>query len=166
MKPHSPPLEPSAYFPPDLFTRISRWTIHATGGRWGFTTAFGLVLLWAASGPFLRYSDYWQLVANTGTNVITFLMVFLLQNAQNRETKAVQLKLDELIRAVKTAENEMIDIENLTDEHLDRLAVRYHKLAAVHRDLEARGKMVHPDHTSELRSGETQGGPVGIIKHS
>lgn len=164
MKPHSP--APSAYFRPDLFTRISRWTIHATGGRWGFTTALGLVLLWAACGPWLQYSENWQLVVNTITNIVTFLMVFLIQNAQNRESKAVHLKLDELIRAVKTAGNEMIDIENLTEEHLDRLAVRYHKLAAVHRDLEARGKVVHSDHSPSLRVEDAPESHPGFMNHS
>lgn len=142
MKTHSPPPAPSPYSRPDLFSRISRWTIHATGGRWGFVTAFGVIVIWASSGPYFHFSDYWQLVINTGTTIVTFLMVFLIQNAQNRESKAVHLKLDELIRAVKTAENEMIDIEILTDAQLDQLAVRYHKLAAVHRDLEAHGKAI------------------------
>jgi low affinity Fe/Cu permease len=144
MTTHHATTPPTPYVRPDIFTRISRWTIHATGGRWGFFTAAGVILFWAAAGPYYHYSDYWQLVINTGTTIVTFLMVFLIQNAQNRESKAVHLKLDELIRAVKTARNEMIDIENLTEEHLDRLAVRYHQLAAVHRDLEARGKAVHP----------------------
>ena len=165
MKTHSPAPAPSAYFRPDLFSRISRWTIHATGGRWGFATALGVILLWAASGPYFHFSDYWQLVINTGTTIVTFLMVFLIQNAQNRESKAVHLKLDELIRAVKTAGNEMIDIEDLTEEHLDRLAVRYHKLAAVHRDLEARGKVVHPDHSPGLRSAEAPRDHLGIPEH-
>ena len=128
---------------PDIFSRVSRWTIQATGGRWGFCTALARRPVWAASGPFFHYSDNWQLVINTGTTIVTFLMVFLIQNAQNRESKAVHLKLDELIRAVKTARNDMIDIENLTEEHLDQLAVRYHQLAAVHRDLDRRSQDGH-----------------------
>lgn len=163
MKTHSP--APSSYSRPDLFTRVSRWTVHATGGRWGFTTALGVIILWAASGPYFHFSDYWQLVINTGTTIVTFLMVFLIQNAQNRESKAVHLKLDELIRAMKTAENEMIDIENLTEAHLDQLAVRYHKLAAVHRDLEARGNVLHPHDSPNALVNNSVDVHPGIIDH-
>ena len=116
----------------DVFGRVANWTVRATGGRWGFVTAFGVVLAWAATGPFFRFSDNWQLVINTGTTIVTFLMVFLIQNAQNRESKAVHLKLDELIFAVKNARNEMIDIECLTDEQLDHLSERYRKVAERH----------------------------------
>jgi low affinity Fe/Cu permease len=112
----------------DLFTRVAAWTTRATGGRWGFLFAFGSVLAWAVLGPFFRYSENWQLVINTGTTFVTFLMVFLIQNAQNRESKAVHLKLDELILAVRQARNEMIDVEHLTDEQLDRLAERYRRV--------------------------------------
>src|SRR4051794_20532886 len=87
----------------DLFCRMAAWTIRATGGRWGFLSAFAVVLIWAGSGPFFHYSDNWQLVINTGTTIVTFLMVFLIQNAQNRESKAVHLKLDEIIRALANA---------------------------------------------------------------
>jgi low affinity Fe/Cu permease len=111
---------------------MASWTIQATGGKWGFVTAFGVVAAWAISGPIFRYSDDWQLVINTGTTIVTFLMVFLIQNAQNRESKAVHLKLDELIRAVKNASNEMIDIEHLNEDQLDFLAERYHALARAH----------------------------------
>jgi low affinity Fe/Cu permease len=113
----------------DLFTRLAGWTIRATGGRWGFLFAFGSVLLWALLGPFFGFSENWQLVINTGTTIVTFLMVFLIQNAQNRESKAIHLKLDELILAVNRARNELIDIEHLTEEQLDRLAERYRKVA-------------------------------------
>jgi low affinity Fe/Cu permease len=114
----------------DLFTRIATWTIRVTGGRWGFFTAFALVVVWAVSGPIFHYSADWQLVINTGTTIVTFLMVFLIQNAQNRESKAVHLKLDELILAVNRARNELIDIENLTEEQLNALSERYTRVAA------------------------------------
>src|SRR5277367_4415029 len=94
----------------DLFTRLAGWTIRTTGGRWGFVFAFGTVIVWAFLGPYCNYSANWQLVVNTGTTIVTFLMVFLIQNAQNRESKAIHLKLDELILAVKAARNELIDI--------------------------------------------------------
>ncbi len=126
---------PSSQVPkpkPDLFTRVAGWTIRATGGRWGFLTAFAVVLIWAALGPFCHFSASWQLVINTGTTIVTFLMVFLIQNAQNRESKATHLKLDELILAVRQARNELIDIEHLTEEQLDLLGLRYSRVAEQH----------------------------------
>ncbi len=119
-------------FKSDLFTRVSGWTIRVTGGRWGFLSALAIVLIWAAAGPFFRYSQNWQLVINTGTTIITFLMVFLIQNAQNRESKALHLKLDELILAMREARNELIDVEHLTEAQLDQLAERYSKVADRH----------------------------------
>lgn len=117
----------------DLFSRVAAWTIRATGGRWGFTLALGAVVVWALLGPVFHYSEDWQLVINTGTTIITFLMVFLIQNAQNRESKALHLKLDELILSVRQARNELIDVENLTEEQLDLLAQRYQRVAELHR---------------------------------
>jgi low affinity Fe/Cu permease len=131
----APPAQQAPAPPPprrDLFNRVASWTIRATGGRWGFLTALAAVVIWAATGPFFHFSDTWQMVVNTGTTIVTFLMVFLIQNAQNRESKAVHLKLDELIYAVKTARNELIDVESLTEEQLDRLAERYRAVAAKH----------------------------------
>jgi low affinity Fe/Cu permease len=113
----------------DLFSRISGWTIRATGGRWGFSLALLAVVVWAITGPFFHYSENWQLVINTGTTIVTFLMVFLIQNAQNRESKAIHLKLDELILSMREAGNELIDVEHLTQEQLDSLAERYTKVA-------------------------------------
>jgi len=112
---------------PDLFTRVSVWSTQVTGGRWGFVTALAIVIVWAASGPYFHFSEVWQLVINTGTTIITFLMVFLIQNTQNRDAKALHLKLDELILAVKHARNELIDIERLTDDQLDALSIRYRR---------------------------------------
>jgi low affinity Fe/Cu permease len=130
---------PSSSSRGDLFCRVAAWTIRATGGRWGFLCALAVVIVWAASGPFFHYSDNWQLVINTGTTIVTFLMVFLIQNAQNRESKAVHLKLDEIIRALANARNEMIDIENTTEEHLDVLAEQYHRLANGHSEPAPKG---------------------------
>ncbi len=118
----------------DPFTRLAAWTIRVTGGRWGFLFAFGSIVIWAVLGPFCHYSENWQLVINTGTTIVTFLMVFLIQNAQNRESKAVHLKLDELIRAVQRARNELIDIEHLSEEQLDLIAGHFARLAGKHRD--------------------------------
>ena len=113
----------------DLFTRVSAWTIRITGGRWAFLAAFGTVVIWGLSGPYFHFSENWQLVINTGTTIVTFLMVFLIQGAQNRESKAIHLKLDELIFSVRKARNELIDIENLNEAELDKLGDRYRKVA-------------------------------------
>jgi low affinity Fe/Cu permease len=113
----------------DLFTRVAAWTTHATGGRWGFICAAGVVVLWAFAGPFCDFSSNWQLVINTGTTIVTFLMVFLIQNAQNRESKAIHLKLDELILSVHKARNELMSVEKLTEDQLDRVSESYHQLA-------------------------------------
>jgi low affinity Fe/Cu permease len=141
--PQAPPSEKNGKGPrgplipprqPDLFARVAAWTARASGSRWAFLIAMSVVVVWALSGPFFRFSELWQLVINTGTTIVTFLMVFLIQNAQNRESKAVHLKLDELIFAVKQADNQMIDIENLTEEQLDQIAARYRKFARRYRD--------------------------------
>ncbi|HEV3165371.1 MAG TPA: low affinity iron permease family protein [Isosphaeraceae bacterium] len=130
------PMAPPNSSQAGLFQRVAGWTIRFTGGRWGFTTAMGIVLIWLITGPIFHYTELWQLVINTGTSVVTFLMVFLIQNAQNRESKAVHLKLDELIYAARSANNSMMSIENLTDEQLDMLAERYHRVAARHHRFE------------------------------
>jgi low affinity Fe/Cu permease len=128
----------------DLFGKIASATTRFTGGRWGFCLAFGSVILWAALGPVFRYSDNWQLVINTGTTIVTFLMVFLIQNAQNRESKALHLKLDELILSARRARNELIDIELLTDEQLNRLSERYRRVSeACHHNLDD-AEFLHP----------------------
>jgi low affinity Fe/Cu permease len=112
-----------------LFTRFSRATSRATGRPATFTIAVLVLLVWAATGPVFGFSDSWQLVINTGTTIVTFLMVFLIQNTQYRDAEAMQVKLDELIRAVEGAHNSMVDVEDLSDEELDRLRDRYAALA-------------------------------------
>jgi low affinity Fe/Cu permease len=101
----------------------------------------GITLVWAATGPLFRYSDTWQLVINTGTTIITFLMVFLIQNTQNRDSKAIHLKLDELIRAASSARNRLMDLENCTDEELATIETEFKKL----REREARRKSTEED---------------------
>ncbi len=95
------------------------------GSRWAFAAAVAVIVVWAVLGPLYHYSDTWQLVINTGTTIVTFLMVFLIQNTQNRDARAINLKLNELIQSINAAKNEMIDIEHLSDEELDILAARY-----------------------------------------
>lgn len=102
-------------------TRVTKWA----GSAVAFSLAFGVVLAWAVSGPIFHYSETWQLVINTGTTIVTFLMVFLIQRSQNKDCQAVHLKLDELLRSMKEARNEMIDAEDLSAEELERLAKQF-----------------------------------------
>ncbi len=116
----------------DRFERFAVWTVHAAGGRWGFRIAMMTFVAWVASGPYFEYHQSWSTTFSMVTTSVTFLLVFLIQNAQNRESKAVHLKLDELIYAAKNARNELIHIEHLTEEQLDLLGERYRRLAERH----------------------------------
>jgi low affinity Fe/Cu permease len=111
------------------FARLSKWTAHATGHPLAFLMATLIIVVWGVTGPLFGFSDTWQLVINTGTTIVTFLMVFLIQNTQNRDSAAVQLKLDELIRAIAGAHNALLDLEELTEADLARLRERYEDLA-------------------------------------
>ena len=111
------------------FTRAAKWASHTAGRPMTFMVAVGIILLWAMTGPIFKFSDTWQLVINTGTTIITFLMVFLIQNTQNRDTEALQIKLDELIRAVESAHNALLDLEELDDDELDLIRKDYLDLA-------------------------------------
>jgi low affinity Fe/Cu permease len=112
----------------DRFGKFAARSSHYLGSRWAFVVAIGVILVWGLSGPFFHYSDTWQLVINTGTTIVTFLMVFLIQNTQNRDARAIHLKLNELIHAVDKAKNKMIDVEKLSDLELDDLAKTYEKI--------------------------------------
>lgn len=112
-----------------IFTRFAKWAARATGRPGTFIGAVLIILVWAFTGPIFDFSDTWQLVINTGTTIVTFLMVFLIQNTQNRDTEAMQIKLDELIRAVSSAQNTMMDLEELDEEELDKIRAEYEKLA-------------------------------------
>jgi low affinity Fe/Cu permease len=116
------------------FTVFARWTANASGNALTFIIALLAVIIWAALGPTFGYSDTWQLVINTATTIITFLMVFIIQHTQNRDTQAIQLKLDELIRATKGAHNMMLDLEHVDDNQLKRLQEIYEKLASKARE--------------------------------
>ena len=118
------------------FSRFASRTAQLVGHPYMFLFALATLVAWAASGPLFHFSDTWQLIINTGTTIITFLVVFLIQNTQNRDAKAIHLKLDELIRSHDPARNDMIDIEKLSDEELDELERRY---AALCRERQARG---------------------------
>src|ERR1700704_2885956 len=105
----------------ELFRKFAQTTSQAVGSSWSFILAALIIVIWAVTGPLFHYSDTWQLVINTGTTIITFLMVFLIQNTQNRDAKAIHLKLDELLRGVKGARTNLVDLEDLPDEELERL---------------------------------------------
>ena len=112
-----------------LFTRFAKATSRLTGRPATFAIAVVMIALWAATGPLFQYSDAWQLTVNTATTIITFLMVFLIQATQNRDAEAIQVKLDELIFAIKGARNELLDIEEMEEEELMRLHAHYLRLA-------------------------------------
>lgn len=112
------------------YMRFAKATAHLSGRPPTFALAVGVVLAWIVTGPLFGFSDTWQLVINTGTTIITFLMVFLIQNTQNRDTQAIQVKLDELIRATKGAHNALLDLEELEEEKLDAFRAKYEALAA------------------------------------
>ena len=112
----------------DWFRRFAFGTAFVMGSPWAFLAAIALVLLWAATGPAFGYSDTWQLVINTGTTILTFLMVFLIQNTQNRDAKAIHLKLDELIRAVEGARTKLVHLEDLSDDELGDLQDQFKRL--------------------------------------
>ncbi|MDO8648369.1 MAG: low affinity iron permease family protein [Candidatus Peregrinibacteria bacterium] len=122
------------------FTTFSKWTAYAAGHPGAFITAGLIIVAWLITGPMFGFSDTWQLVINTGTTIVTFLMVFLIQNTQNRDSQAVQIKLDELIRASDRAHNALLDLEELTEKELLMVKERYEKLARQARDDLRKGK--------------------------
>lgn len=129
---------------PSLFTRFAKFTSSATGRPSAFIAAAFIVFIWAVTGPIFKYSDTWQLVINTGTTIVTFLMVFLIQNSQNRDSLAIQLKLDELIKAVNEARNEMIDVEDLDEQELVEKREEMAKLAEeAHETIETLDDKLH-----------------------
>src|SRR5258705_11105435 len=113
-------------------SRFSRWaraTAHAMGQPAAFGTAVAIIILWAIAGPIFKFSDSWQLIINTGTTIITFLMVFIIQNTQNRDAEAMHIKLDELIRAMDQAQNALLNLEELEEDDLERIRADYLRLA-------------------------------------
>jgi low affinity Fe/Cu permease len=114
----------------DWFGRFAASASGWLGSKWAFAGAGLIIVVWATTGPLFHFSDTWQLVINTGTTIVTFLMVFLIQNTQNRDARAINLKLNELIRAIDKARDQMIDIENLSDLELDELQATYEKVKA------------------------------------
>ena len=122
-----------------IITKITYWT----GSSIAFITAFFIILIWGITGPLFGYSDTWQLVINTGTTIVTFLMVFIIQKSQNKDSKAIQLKLNELIAASRHASNRMVDIEDLTEAELDVLHKFYQRLS----DVSEQDQDIHNSHS-------------------
>lgn len=122
------------------FTRAAKWASRTAGRPVTFSIAAAIILVWAITGPIFQFSDTWQLVINTGTTIVTFLMVFLIQNTQNRDTEALQIKLDELLRSVENAHTVLLDLEELDEAELDVIRKDYLKLAQKAREDLRRGK--------------------------
>src|SRR5438132_6575812 len=112
----------------DAFRVFAHRSAFMLGSAWAFSGAVFVIVVWLVTGPTFHFSDTWQLIINTATTIITFLMVFLIQNTQNRDAKAMHLKLDELIRAIKNARNELVDLEELSDEELKRLEKQFQRI--------------------------------------
>ncbi|MDD5198918.1 MAG: low affinity iron permease family protein [Terrimicrobiaceae bacterium] len=120
--------------PSSLFTRFAKWSARTAGRPGTFVIAVCVLLAWALCGPFFGFNDTWQLLINTSTTIVTFLMVFVIQSTQNRDTEAMQVKLDELIRTHIGAQNALLDLEEMEEEELDRIHATYEKLAQKARD--------------------------------
>jgi len=136
------PVEVKMRTTPDRFGKFAAETSGWLGSKWAFAGAGLVIVGWAALGPIFHFSDTWQLVINTGTTIVTFLMVFLIQNTQNRDARAINLKLDELIRALDQGDNRMIEIEKLSDLELDELQHHYEAIKA---ECESRRKRSTPE---------------------
>jgi len=134
----------------EKFRRISCAAAECVGTYWAFGISLGFIAVWAATGPIFHFSDTWQLVINTATTIITFLMVFLIQNTQNRDAKAIHLKLDELIRSTSKARNSLLNLESLTDEELAGLQKEFARL-------QKRAQLKAP-HEADNPLGQIRGG--------
>ena len=143
---------------PEFFRAFARQISDFVGSSWAFAGAALTIIIWAAAGPFYHYSDTWQLVINTGTTVVTFLMVFLMQNTQNRDAKAIHLKLDELLRGVKGARTGLVRLEDLSEVELAELEKEFEAL----RRLPSPGAEPATDGTTRAHAGNGSAGPSGL----
>jgi low affinity Fe/Cu permease len=137
-----------------MFTHFAKWTAHMAGHPSAFGLAIAIIVVWAVTGPLFGFSDTWQLVVNTGTTIVTFLMVFLIQNTQNRDTGAMQTKLDELIRAIEGAHNALLDLEDLDEAEIEHIRRDYRKLAAAAREEIKQGRRDTDSREVEHDEGE------------
>jgi len=129
----------------ELFRKFAQITSAAVGSSWSFLAAVTIIIVWAITGPMFHYSDTWQLIINTGTTIVTFLMVFLIQNTQNRDNKAIHLKLDELIKGVSGARTKLVNLEQLSDADLEKLQHEFEQIRAKN-DTREHPKLHHHDH--------------------
>jgi low affinity Fe/Cu permease len=134
------------------FSRFAKWTARATGRPGTFILAAAVIVVWAVTGPLFGFSDTWQLVINTGTTIITFLMVFLIQSTQNRDSEAMQVKLDEIIRAIGNAKNEVLDLEELEEQDLDEIRQTYTDMAQKAREGRSKTKAAKRGRKDGVRS--------------
>ncbi|HET7365815.1 MAG TPA: low affinity iron permease family protein [Burkholderiales bacterium] len=139
------------------FTRFAKWTAKAAGRPLAFTLAVTVIALWVITGPLFGFSDTWQLIINTGTTIITFLMVFLIQSTQNRDSEAIQVKLDELIRLSQGGHNALLDLEELEEEELDAIREEYCRIAE-----EARARLRRGEHDTDVPEVSRQ---IAAVKH-
>lgn len=135
----------------DFFRKISQKTSEVVGSPGAFILALSLLVIWAVSGPFFHFSDTWQLVINTTTTIMTFLMVFLIQNTQNRDAKALHLKLDELIRSIKGARNTMVNLEELSDDELEQLQKQFRRISEQYAQISS-----HVGEVANVKEDKTQ----------
>lgn len=146
----------------EFFRKFASVTSTLVGSAWSFILAVFVIMVWGVTGPLFAFSDTWQLVINTGTTIVTFLMVFLIQNTQNRDAKAIHLKLDELVRAVKGARTGLVDLEEMSDEELEKLQKEFAHLRQQHgADLQEAVSDVH----EELAQGTAEKQPAGQLTH-
>jgi low affinity Fe/Cu permease len=149
------------------FNHFAKWTARTAGHPGTFGIAVAIIVVWAVTGPIFHFSDSWQLVINTGTTIVTFLMVFLIQNTQNRDAVAMHIKLDELIRAVRGAHNELVDLEEMTEEELQQMKVRYTRLAERARArLRNRPSRDSDDDEDQAETGKARGSGKAATKAS
>jgi low affinity Fe/Cu permease len=151
----------------DAFNHFAKKTSRTAGHPSAFGVAVAIIVIWAVSGPVFGFSDSWQLVINTGTTIITFLMVFLIQNTQNRDSTAMQIKLDELIRALKGAHNELVDLEEMSEEELEQMKARFTQLAEQARaSLSSRSRGEEEEEEDQAETGKTRGSGKAATKAS
>jgi low affinity Fe/Cu permease len=146
----------------EFFRKFASVTSALVGSAWSFILAVLVILVWGVTGPMFDFSDTWQLIINTGTTIVTFLMVFLIQNTQNRDAKAIHLKLDELVRAVKGARTGLVDLEEMSDEELEKLQKEFAQLRQQHgADLQE----AVADVQEELADRTAEKSPAKPVKH-
>jgi len=139
-----------------VFRRAASCCASAVGSKWAFMLSVAVVVVWAATGPVFHFSDTWQLVINTGTTIVTFLMVFLIQNTQNRDAKAIQLKLDELLRGVKGARTNLVNLEEASDEELEKLQKQFARIRAKEEAKVVKPVAAHAEH-AHRKADEARG---------